>query len=154
MLFARPSELVSVEDKPDAWPWVTIRGGGAGRALRPATSPRVNRIAPAIRGTANRDFRKRRPQSLQNRLLVQICHRARTICAPHSAQKFGLYIVRNSDRKGPRRARCSLGGPSLCEAPRSRESTSVRGFKSSCIIPAIGDGRKKVRKIGRVAITN
>ena len=76
-----------------------MSGGPAGRTLRPAASPRLNRTALAINGATNRDLSNRRPQSLQNRLLVQKCHRARAICAPHSAQKFGLYIVRNSIRK-------------------------------------------------------
>jgi len=41
-----------------------------------------------------RAFRKRRAHPLQNRRLVQKCQRNRSSFAPHSAQKFGLYIVR------------------------------------------------------------
>jgi hypothetical protein len=38
-------------------------------------------------------LRKRRAHESQKRLLVQRCQRVRTTCAPHSAQKFGLYMM-------------------------------------------------------------
>jgi hypothetical protein len=43
-----------------------------------------------------RIFRSRRAQSLQNRRLDQKCQCKRSNVTPHSAQKFGRYLVRDA----------------------------------------------------------
>jgi hypothetical protein len=59
--------------------------------------PMLKSIRAAMSGNKLPDFqRKRRAQVWQKRLLVQRRQRARAIRVPQSAQKFGLYMVRDS----------------------------------------------------------
>jgi hypothetical protein len=74
-------------------PRCTIKGGGAGRVARPAASPIEMSVAQAISGARICALRKWPSQSGQKRRLVQKRQRARVIFDPHSAQKFGLYIL-------------------------------------------------------------
>jgi hypothetical protein len=94
--FDRPSLFVGGMDTAASSPRSTIKGGGAGRATRPATSPMIKSPAPAIVGKRNCALRWRGAQSEQNRLLVQRRQRERSIRDPHSEQKLGLYMVRIS----------------------------------------------------------
>jgi hypothetical protein len=75
-------------------PRSTIKGGGSGRIERPAASPIESSNAPNSTGAAIPDLRNRFSQLWQKRRLFQMRQRARRIFAPHSAQKFGLYIRR------------------------------------------------------------
>lgn len=81
------------------FPCSTMSGGAAGLPLRPIRNPapRSAEVANAIHTKAV--LRNRFSHTEQNLRLVHRRHRARSMCAPHSAQKFGRYIVvRNSVR--------------------------------------------------------
>jgi hypothetical protein len=72
-----------------------VSGGGLGRRTRPATKPAASNVRITNNAGASCCLRSRRAQSLQNLRLVQKYQRKRSTFAPHSAQKFGWYLVRN-----------------------------------------------------------
>jgi len=81
------------------FPCSTTSGGAAGLPARPIRNPapRSAEVASTIHTKAV--LRNRFSHNEQNLRLVHKRHRARSMCAPHSAQKFGRYIVvRNSVR--------------------------------------------------------
>src|SRR5688572_11498572 len=79
-------------DKGEVAKRCTTRGGGGGRRKRPRTKPPITSAAPRINGSPSSALRKFPAHPSQNRRLVQSGHFLRLICAPHSTQKFGLYM--------------------------------------------------------------
>lgn len=71
---------------------MTVSGGAEERSARPATKPVSSRTAHAANARASPARRKRFSQPGQKRPLVHGRQRTRSTRAPHSAQKFGLYI--------------------------------------------------------------
>lgn len=66
-----------------------ISGGGARRQPRPIKNTATKKTTIVIVGRSQFVLTNRRKHLSQNRLLVQMNQRKRTILFPHSQQKFG-----------------------------------------------------------------
>jgi hypothetical protein len=83
-----------------------ISGGGAGRIARPPTKPTIKSPMHATSGRTTRPRRNLWSHPSQKRRLVHTRQRTRAMRPPHSAQKFGLYMVRKSPLRVRTRRHC------------------------------------------------